>query len=299
MPEKKKFFTFEDLKSGFFEDGTKKFAVLGCPIGHSLSPLMQNAALERIAESDPEFEGAGYFAFEIFPENLREALDILLEKGFLGANLTIPHKVAPLSFLEDVDSYAKSAGACNTLLNDGGKWKAFNTDGFGLEKALQILFEFSAEGRDIFILGAGGAARGAAFWLGRKNPRSLNLSNRSKDRLQSLVSDLRSSGIDCGEFSVSGLKIPENSALINATSIGLGASDGAVADFGKLPKSCVFFDMPYRLGGTTKSVEEARRAGLRAESGLAMLAYQGAKSLEIWTSKQFMGDFMFEILRKI
>ena len=154
-------FKIEDLRSGEFAARTPQsnppfFAVLGKPIAHSLSPLMQNAALAEIAKSDAAYAGSKYFAFEVAPESLAGALAALREKNFLGINLTIPHKEVAVPLLDDIDPPAKLAGACNTLLKTSGGWKGYNTDGFGLEKAVEHSLGREIKGSDIVIIGAGG-----------------------------------------------------------------------------------------------------------------------------------------------
>ena len=159
-------YRIEDVDVGRFAGRTADskppfFAVLGKPIGHSLSPVMQNAALSEIAKSDPSYIGAEYFAFEVAPENLKGALDALYGKNFAGVNLTIPHKEIAAKLLSDMDDSARLARACNTLLRTSKGWKGFNTDGFGLEEAVRSVLGRDFKGSDVVVIGAGGAARGA------------------------------------------------------------------------------------------------------------------------------------------
>lgn len=295
-------FRIEDLRSGEFAARTPRggppfFAVLGRPIAHSLSPMMQNAALSKIAESDPAYRGSKYFAFEVAPEDLADALRALREKNFSGVNLTIPHKEAAFSLLDDFDPDAKLAGACNTLLGTPGGWKGYNTDGFGLEKAVESSLGREIGGSDIVIVGAGGAARAAAFHVLSRGCRSLLILNRGAERLEKLASGVRAAGFEC-EARLLGEKFPcpPSPVVINATSVGLKEGDPPCADFSAFPPSAAFFDMPYAAGRETSSVLAARARGMKACGGLGMLAWQGAKSLSIWTSKPLMGELMLETL---
>lgn len=277
-------YTPADLQTDAFADDAPKFAVFGKPIAHSLSPIMQNAALAELAKTDPRFARARYAAFEVDSAELNEVLPLFAAKNFAGINLTIPHKETVLPALAETDAEAARARACNTLLRIPSGWRGFNTDGFGLETAIQKAFGRNFENADVVVLGAGGAARGAAFRALAKKCGSLSIANRSRERLQKLVGDIRAEGFDCTALELSqDLIIPENAVVVNATSIGLKPYDAPVLDFSKFPRSAVFFDMPYRRGAQTNSVEAARQAGVRAESGLPMLAWQGAKSLSIWT----------------
>ena len=282
-----KTYTRQDLETlPEFCGGEPKFAVFGKPVGHSLSPVMQNAALRLIAANDGIFKGSRYFAFEIAAEDLREALPIFKGKNFIGINLTIPHKVVAMDILSETDESAKRAGACNTLLAAAEGWRGYNTDGIGLETAIKRRLGREIRGADIVLLGAGGAARGAAFHLLARGCGSLTVANRSRGRLEALADDIKNAGYNCiaAELSAN-LKIPQNAIVVNATSVGLKESDAPVLDFSKFPKTAAFFDMPYRRNAETASVEAALAAGAKASSGLPMLVWQGAKSMSIWLEK--------------
>ena len=258
---------------------------------------MQNAALSEIAKSDPSYIGAEYFAFEVAPENLKEALDALYGKNFAGVNLTIPHKEIAMSIVGDFDPYAAKVGACNTLLKTPRGWKGYNTDGFGLETAIKKAFGREMKGSNVVVIGAGGAARAAAFHALFAGCKSLSLVNRSLQRLDKLSSDIRAAGFDCqARLASENLDIPDSPIIINATSLGLKEGDPPCADFSAYPKDSVFFDMPYAKGRETSSVAAAKKCGIAACGGLTMLAWQGAKSLSIWTGKPLLGDIMLETL---
>ncbi len=276
------------------------FAVLGQPIKHSLSPLMQNAALARIAETRSEYAKAKYFAFEISPADLPEALELFKRCNFSGLNLTIPHKELALRLADFVDAEARDMGACNTLALSNGTWRGYNTDGFGIAAAIESSFGFSAKGKNVFVCGAGGAARAIIFKMVDSACASLTILNRSLERMETLATEvLQKRDFKCKALSLSAdVEIPENSIIINATSVGLKAEDSPVIDFSKVPKSAVFFDTPYMRGRETSSVLAAREHSIKAESGLAMLAWQGAKSLSIWTGAELMGELMLDVLRE-
>lgn len=276
------------------------FAVFGKPIGHSLSPLMQNAALAKVAKTNAELDGAKYFAFEVEPEKLAETLDVFWRKNFVGINLTIPHKEIAMRVVNDFDASAENAKACNTLLRTPRGWKGFNTDGFGVSAAVEHAFGRGFANADAVLLGAGGAARGAAAAIIAAGCKSLLVANRNPERLKKFADDLSMENFGIKTASLAGIeaKIPPRAIVVNATSVGLNADDSPVVDFSKIPPDCAFLDMPYRRNGETPSVLAARANGIPAENGLAMLAWQGAKSLSIWTGAPLMGAFMLETIKE-
>ena len=284
-----------DLKSRA-QFARSALAVLGKPIRHSLSPTMQNAALKELAKSDKNFEAWAYYKFEVAPEDLHEALQKFHAANFLGINLTIPHKEVVLPFLEDISGFAKMVGAANTLIRTPTGWRGDNTDGFGICWAVENFLGRAFKNSDVVILGAGGAARAAAFKACAENCASLKIYNRTKSRLERLLSDIE----NCG-FAASALEdfspIKENSIIINASSVGLKPADAPLLDFNSLAKNCAYFDMPYIRGRETNSVIEARKRGFKAASGLGMLAAQGAMSLSLWTSKPMLTNTMLSALQ--
>lgn len=294
MLDTEKVWRLSDLKPGA-EFAKFPLAVFGFPIAHSQSPKMQNAALRELAKSDSKFRGWAYYKFEVAPEELKDTLKAFHDLGFLGVNLTIPHKEIVLDFLEGAEDFAVMARAANTLKRTPTGWKGFNTDGFGLAKAVELFCGRAFRGSDVVIFGAGGAARAAAFKAAMDGCKSLRVFNRTKSRLDSLLESLRGAGFSAGSLGGVG-EIKAGSILINATSVGLKKDDLPIVDFSAIDKSCAFFDMPYRAGGETPSVEAARKAGLKAASGRAMLAWQGAKSLSIWTGREMLGELMLNAL---
>lgn len=278
----------------------KYFAVFGKPIAHSLSPLMQNAALGEIAKTDGAFAGAKYFAFEVDPDNLAETLHLFWRKNFTGINLTIPHKEIAFRILTDFDETAKKARACNTLLRTPDGWRGYNTDGFGVTAAVENAFGRGFENADVVLLGAGGAARGAAAAILGAKCKSLLVANRNPERLAKFADDMKTENFELSTTPLENVEaeIAPRSVIVNATAVGLKADDRPVIDFSKIPQDCVFLDMPYRRGAETSSVLASRANGIPAENGLAMLAWQGAKSLSIWTGKPLLGALMLYKLKE-
>ena len=287
-----KVYTLSDLNS--MELAQYPLAVFGKPIAHSLSPLMQNAALVELAKTDAKFSAWRYYKFEIDPQDLPEALRAFHARNFQGINLTIPHKEIVFGHLENADDFARLAGAANTLLRAPTGWCGANTDGFGLAKAIENFSGRTFDSADVLVLGAGGAARAAVFYALLNGARSVQILNRTKLKAQCIIEEAQHAGFkNVGELS----EIAPASIVINATSIGLKKDDAPVLDFRTLPKDCVFFDMPYIKNSETSSVLAARECGIVAASGLPMLAWQGAKSLSLWTGvPKIYGDLMLTAL---
>ena len=180
--------TLADLDSWSFQ-GTA-LAVLGHPIKHSISPPMHNAALARMAEPNPRFESWRYFRFDVPPADLALALDRLHDAGFAGLNLTVPHKVLAWGAIDHIDVSARAIGAVNTLRRTSSGWHGFNTDGYGLATAVEETLGIQLAGTPVILLGAGGAARGAAVECLARGCASLHIANRTAANRDSLIVDL-------------------------------------------------------------------------------------------------------------
>ena len=261
-------------------------AVIGHPIAHSLSPAMHNAALAVLREKDSRFAEWAYYRFDVPPEQLGEALPLFHKHSFLGLNLTVPHKVEAMRWIEGICPEASPTGAVNTLVWDEFGYDGFNTDGYGLSRGLREDLEVSLEGADVILLGSGGAARGAAVRCLSEGCARLRVGNRTPERLEAVLEALRA--VDGGD-AVEGFApsdpladLAPGGVLINATSLGLKAGDGAPFDVAALPADWKVYDMIYNPAETVL-LREARARGLAAANGLSMLVHQGARSLEIWS----------------
>src|SRR5258708_1646841 len=152
--------TLADLEAWSFP-GTA-LAVIGRPVAHSLSPAIHNAALAELAQTQPKYAGWRYFKFDIAPAELPRALSLFHKNRFHGLNLTVPHKSLAVEHLINSDAFVRAAGAANTLTYSESGWRGSNTDGYGLTTALREDLHTELAGGHLLLLGAGGAARGAA-----------------------------------------------------------------------------------------------------------------------------------------
>jgi shikimate dehydrogenase len=289
-------YTLEDLREGDFS-GTS-LAVIGYPVRHSISPQMHNAAIADLRERNDRFKDWTYYRFEIAPETLPEALTIFHQKGFLGLNLTIPHKVIALPLLKSCSEDALRMGAANTLLWGELGYEGFNTDGYGLECALKKDLDISIAGTAIVLLGAGGAARAAAVHCLKAGCSALWIGNRSHSRLYALLESLQ--GLN-RKTPVRGFlldedlmpELPATGVLINATSLGLKPEDPLPFDPLRLPQGWSVLDMIYNPA-TTALLDAAGKAGMAFANGLGMLVFQGARSLEIWSRETVSAHSMIK-----
>ena len=261
-------------------------AVIGRPVAHSLSPVIQNAALAELAKAQPRFADWCYFKFDIAPAELPGALALFHEKKFHGLNLTVPHKSLAVEHLVASDAFVRAAGAANTLSYTEAGWRGTNTDGAGLSAALRAELGMELGGAHIVLLGAGGAARAAAVEGLRARCASLWIGNRTAATLETLLAALQGF---VGETNLRGFDLnnppadlPAGSIVLNATSLGLGASDRSPLDLRKIPAPAKVYDMIYRPPQTALLLQAAE-LGIAHANGLSMLIHQGARSLELWT----------------
>jgi shikimate dehydrogenase len=264
----------------------KIFAVLGDPISHSLSPAMQNAALKALGLD------AQYLSFRVAKENLRDALMGARAMGFSGLNLTIPLKETALEIVI-ADDLARAIGAVNTVSFGGdakNEIKGYNTDGFGALMALEMAGAKIRDSRAL-IVGAGGASRAIAYTLSRKGAQ-VSIANRSRSRAMELADRVEGKGFGLDDLDK---LVPRADILINTTSVGMKEGDPSLIDESWLRPGQIVFDTIYNR--RTELLEGASRAKAVAIDGVAMLVYQGAKALEIWTGLKAPADVMDSAVR--
>lgn len=262
---------------------TKVLGIIGKPVRHSLSPLMQNAALEACGLDYV------YVPFEVLPENIGMAIGGLKALGVAGFNVTIPHKTDVMSYLDELDESAVAAGAVNTVKNVSGRLVGFNTDGDGLLRSLADDLGFDPQSCTIVVIGAGGAARGAIAALCRAGAKRIVIANRSHDRATELASAM--SARFCGtELSIAtGYDelcscLPHSDLLINTTSVGMNHDRIPFLCLNALSSTAKVYDMVYSPR-VTPLLSEAAELGLMGVNGLGMLAAQGELAFTIWTGE--------------
>ena len=284
----KQIYTLADLQMWRRAKPPIRLGVLGHPVAHSLSPEMQNAALKetRIAMQSARFD--------IFPDELEPALGLLTQLEFVGVNLTVPHKVAAVTFVDEVDDLAREVGAINTIKCEAGRLCGFNTDGGGFARAIRE--EFAVDLRDlrILLLGAGGAARAIAWQCAKENCERLVVANRDAGKGTALVEQLRPffagprvlgpvarlQSIALEEAALR-FQIANTDLVVNATPLGLNRNDSLPIPVRLLEPHLMIYDTVYS-SRPTAFVSGAIESGARAANGLSMLLHQGALAFEIW-----------------
>ncbi len=276
---------------------TQYINLLAYPAGHSISPVFQQAALDHHGLD------VRYDAASTAPDALGDAVEALRGDGYLGANVTIPHKEAVRRHLDALDPWAETLGAVNTIVKHGERLVGHNTDAYGLLRALEEQAGFQPRGRSVLLLGAGGAARAAAFGLCREGVITMTIANRTVERAKDLATALSKEGTALSAISLEQGDIAEAVAgadlIVNATSVGMshgGAAGESPIDIGLLRPGTVVFDMVY-TPLESPLVEGARSAGAVGVSGLWMLIHQGAAAFELWTGKEAPVDVMYEAAR--
>ena len=260
---------------------TRVCAIIGDPVEHSLSPVMHNAAFKELGLN------LVYVAFTVTRNELKEAISSARSLGLRGLNVTMPHKKAVISYLDETDSTAKAIGAVNTILNEQGKLIGYNTDGVGAMRALKEK-GISPDGKKMLLLGAGGAAKAIAFQASQE-VEELVILNRTSEKAEKLAELLRKKfgervkgGTLSAEFLTKEMKTTD--ILVNATSVGMHPDVNSSPVPSDLLRSglCVM-DIIYNPL-ETKLVTDAKAVGAKVVLGLEMLLYQGAVAFEIWTN---------------
>lgn len=257
--------------------------LLGYPVGHSMSAVMQNAAFRELG-LDHRYE-----LLSVRPRDLTSVMSgRMRDPNVLGANVTIPHKVAVVGLLDWVEPEASRIGAVNTVVNDSGVLRGYNTDGMG---AMRALLEAHGDlgGTSVLLLGAGGAARAIGYHLSKK-VEALIIANRTLRRAIELAADLSSyaecvASVKACSLTTGALKAALERAdiLINTTSVGMSPlvdESPLCADI--LHPGLLVFDAVYNPM-STKLMKDAEEAGARTLGGLRMLVYQGAAGFKLWT----------------
>jgi shikimate dehydrogenase len=276
---------------------TKVLGILGNPVGHSLSPAIQNAAIQASAIDYI------YVPFAVQRESLAAAVSGLRALGVSGFNVTIPYKTAIMGYLDELDESAVAAGAVNTVLVRDGMMKGYNTDGFGFVSSLADDLNFVPGAGTIVVIGAGGAARGAVAALCSAGAGRIVLTNRSFNKAVHLAEEMsarypKTSILVSLQDQVSQKHLDSALLLVNTTSIGMNGDRIEFVDLAKLPKAARVYDMVYSPA-ETPLVREATSMGIAAVNGLGMLAAQGERSFTIWTGIIPPKGFMKRVLQSI
>jgi len=270
---------------------TKLYGIFGNPVRHSLSPLMHNRAFDLAGIN------AAYVAFE--PRSIEEAVSSMKAIGIAGASVTIPFKIDVLPFLDSIDPLAEKIGSVNTLLNDNGRIKGFNTDGHGAVTALKKQGS-PIKNEKVLIIGNGGSARAIAYTL-LHGEAHVTIAGRDLNRITSLADDLLkfNSNVETSVLAqLDQRAVSQFDIIINTTPIGMHPHEEAVPlDTSLLKSGSTVFDIVYSPHDT-RFLTEASCRKCNTVYGIDMLLYQGVRQFEIWTGAEAPVSAMRDILIK-
>lgn len=273
---------------------TNIVGLIGHPVEHSFSPPMHNAAFDALGMDYT------YVAFDVDPNNLKSAVDGAKSLNVRGFNVTIPHKIEVMRFLDEIDEVARLIGAVNTI--DFKNMKGYNTDGIGAVKAIEEVT--SIKNKNVVVAGAGGASRAISFYIAKYGADTLTILNRNVEKATSLSEDVSASNLidDVKSDSISKINDYLNDAdiLIDTTPVGMhpNINDEPIAKSDDMHEDLAVFDAVYNPNETVL-LKEAINAGAKPVYGINMLLYQGAESFKIWTGREAPVDVMETALRDV
>jgi shikimate dehydrogenase len=275
----------------------KHFAVIGHPIGHSLSPLMHNTAF-KLLDLDCQYE-----IQDVEPAMLKQAIERFREQKWSGFNVTVPLKEAVIPFLDEVVPEARAIGAVNTVVNRNNTFIGYNTDIIGVERSLRPYRE-KIEGTICTILGSGGVARSVAHvLLHDMRPKAITFSALVPEQAHALIKSLGSNDIQfnvlqCNDMAL-GATIKDSTLIVNATDVGMfpRVQNSPLPNQHWLSKKHIIFDLIYRPL-TTRLQHDAQAVGAKTIDGLGMFIHQGAAAFHLWTGMEMPPDPIRQVLEE-
>lgn len=277
---------------------TRLIGLLGYPLGHSFSPAMQNEA----------FRAAGlnklYIPIEVAPEELRDVVRTLPKINFEGCNVTIPHKVKIMDYLDEIDEAAAKIGAVNVITIKDGKLKGYNSDGRGFYRSFVAETGTTVEGKSVFVIGAGGASRAICMTMALQGAEKIYICNRTIEKAVSLSEDIAQKVKPCSvpiQFNSKEMEeaLANADVVINTTSVGMHPNtDATPLAKEHLDKRFIVCDIVYNPI-KTRLLKEAESLGCKTVTGLAMLVNQGAESFKLWTGMEPPLEKMFSVVKSL
>src|SRR3989338_3629023 len=273
---------------------TKMCIVIGDPVEHSLSPAMHNAGYEALGIDDQYV----FTAAKVKVEDVRDVVKAVRVMGIRGLTCTIPHKIEVMKYLDEIDEVAKKIGAVNTVVNEKGKLKGYNTDWLGVVEPLEKYGKL--KGKKAAVIGAGGAARAMVYGL-LKRGASVIIFNRTIKKAWDLIKALKIKNgqsvslVSCHDLShVRG--VADCDIILNATNLGMGGNKNETPVPKKfIKKHHIVFDAVY-VPYETRLLKEAKEKGAKIIHGTEMLLHQGIAQFELHTGKQAPEEAMRKVL---
>lgn len=257
-----------------------KAAVIGNPVGQSLSPLMHGHWFETLS-----LEGQ-YQAVEVQPGELRAVMDRFNHEGYAGFNITVPHKTAIVPLLDRLAPLAREMGAVNTVrFNPDGTATGINTDGIGFLKHLKETAPNRPTDKPVLILGAGGAARAAALALLNDGASMIMVANRTRAKAEAVASEVGRGRITVVEWEDRSTAVGAAGLIVNTTALGMIGQPALEIDLSNAANDTVVYDIVYKPLNTPL-LQAAKERGLTTVDGLGMLVHQGAAAFKIWFGRE-------------
>lgn len=253
---------------------TIQLGVIGSPVEHSISPQLHNTMIEKM---NLDYI---YSAFRVREGEVEKALEGMRALNIRGFNVTIPHKITAAGLCDELDDFARKMGACNTLVNNRGTIKGYNTDGPGFVRAL-LYKGVEIKGKRVAILGAGGAAAGVSMALADCGAESVAIINRTKEKAEVIAKKINRYHKD---VAYAADKCYDADILINATSVGMNNNETPFDEFDKLKGDCVVCDIVY-CPRETLFLKKAAECSLKTVGGIGMLINQAVIAFELFTGK--------------
>lgn len=288
----------DDMKDRIKSMKCKLLVVIGDPIEHSLSPIMHNAALKKL-KLDDEFD---FRKIHVKSDELRAFVELIKAGEIFGANITIPHKISIMKYVDKVTKEAALVGAVNTLYQENDEIIGHITDGVGCMNALKDE-NFDVKGKKILLIGAGGASRAIGFSSALNGAKEIVILNRTVDRAKLLARDIKEkTRVEARANSLDNIEkeIKDADLLINLTSVGMKGEleDKSLVDPKLLHKKLAVMDIVY-VPYMTKLLIAAKKKGCKIIPGLGMLVHQGAIGFKFWTGKKAPIDVMKNALKDV
>ena len=272
---------------------TKTICLLGHPIKHSFSPTIHNYLFKKYLKNNI------YVCFDVEEDKLKDSIFGIKALDIRGCNVTIPHKVNIIKYLDSIDENAKLIGAVNTINNKGGILKGYNTDGIGFVKSI-LDKNYEIKNKKVMIIGAGGACRSIAIELAANGVKSIEIRNRSLERANEIIKSINdnfNTYAKCSKDAIDGSSLMNVDILINTTPIGMENDLCPIDTNIKIDKNLLVCDIVYKPQDTV-FLKWARKNNLDIIYGIDMLINQAFEAFKIWTGISTCNED-FEHIKKL
>lgn len=253
-----------------------KTGVIGHPIAHSKSPLIHNYWIKHYGLSGE------YKAIDIAPQDLKSGVQSLVNQGYAGFNVTIPHKIAIMDLCDEMDEAARLIGAVNTVVIKDGKLYGSNTDGYGFITNIKANAPegWSLAGGNALVLGAGGAANAVVYALIQEGAARITITNRTREKAEALVK-LSPERIDVIDWDERSSACADKSLIVNTTALGMSGKAALDIDLSSAGKDTLVSDIVY-APLTTNLLNQAHEIDIPTVTGIGMLLHQARPGFELW-----------------